>query len=98
VLHTGERAHTHLVQLHLHIDVARPVEQREPRLHLHDVAAVDGEEGAPLLRVAQDGEGGGHDRWVGLDVLGHILCARGRGRCEIGADELTTNVRAEEKA
>ena len=64
-------------QLQLLVHVARPLEQLQPGLQLDLLAGLDREEGAHLGRVAEDGERGGGELRLGLDVLRDVLCARG---------------------
>ena len=63
-------------ELQLLVHVARPLQQLQPGLQLDLLAGLDREEGAHLGRVAEDGERGGGELRLGLDVLRDVLCAR----------------------
>ena len=52
------------------------LQQLQPGLELDALAGLDGAEGAHLGRVAEDGERGGGELRLGLDVLRDVLCAR----------------------
>ena len=72
----GEAEDVVAEQLQLLVHVARPLEQLQPGLELDLLAGLDREEGAHLGRVAEDGERGGGELRLGLDVLRDVLCAR----------------------
>eukprot|EP01045_Picozoa_sp_COSAG04_P025811 COSAG04_NODE_3462_length_2795_cov_1.937685_2_plen_162_part_00 len=86
----GEAEDVVAEELQLLVHVARPLEQLQPGLELDALAGLDGAEGAHLGRVAEDGERGGGELRLGLDVLRDVLCARALCRvsfaCRLFAD------------